>query len=564
MAPQQHKIMRQVLELGGCPEGTAPKLQAALREAYYRDLLPLLDRACAKAGRPGRIDRIDRLEIDLGAVALEPLGAALGDRLAAVVDRALATAINAAPAVDGDLELFAQHARTGSVPWWADRGDRGLLDAALQRLLARDPQSLRESLLAQRDADRVWRRLALSYSDFLLAELAAVLAHDAVAAPTWQALCAALRADHGPGVRQAWWEEALGAAGAAAAAGITGAGLGQGILVRLARRRGTDLPALRAALRRRFFDEAAAAAAPGGAAGLWRDWAGDDLTTAAAPETPPAAAESPSHGVRTLLRLQAGGAPEAAAWARLLAMQDRLPAPLRARAESALGATGGEGGHGAAAMAALDELLRMTVERGRVAVPLTAPLPASANGGREPRRASDRDRNAGFNAADAVAVDNAGLVLVWPFLATFFERLGLAADGRFADEAAAQRGVGLLQFIAAGDGEPPEALLPLNKVLCGLAPDSVFDFGAPIATTETAACEELLGAVIAHATLLQGMSIAGLRANFLLRPGSLGARDGHWLLRVERLAQDVVVDRMPWSVRFVKLPWMAELMQVEW
>jgi hypothetical protein len=60
------------------------------------------------------------------------------------------------------------------------------------------------------------------------------------------------------------------------------------------------------------------------------------------------------------------------------------------------------------------------------------------------------------------------------------------------------------------------------------------------------------------------MSIDGFRGSFLLRKGQLGARDGDWLLRVERETHDIVLDRFPWSARIVRLPWMQAILHVEW
>ena len=69
---------------------------------------------------------------------------------------------------------------------------------------------------------------------------------------------------------------------------------------------------------------------------------------------------------------------------------------------------------------------------------------------------------------------------------------------------------------------------------------------------------------VQQAPILNEMSIAGFRGSFRLRKGELGARDGNWLLRVERETHDIVLDRFPWSVQVVKLPWMESRMQVEW
>ena len=44
----------------------------------------------------------------------------------------------------------------------------------------------------------------------------------------------------------------------------------------------------------------------------------------------------------------------------------------------------------------------------------------------------------------------------------------------------------------------------------------------------------------------------------------LSERDGGWLLRVERETYDVVLDHLPWSAAFIKLPWMDDLLRVEW
>jgi hypothetical protein len=169
-----------------------------------------------------------------------------------------------------------------------------------------------------------------------------------------------------------------------------------------------------------------------------------------------------------------------------------------------------------------------------------------------------------FSQADEIAVANAGLVILWPFLASFFTHLGLVEERQFKDLPAHQRGVGLLQFLAAKQADPAEYLLPLNKVLCGLEPKHVFDFGPPLRKNEQKECTSLLKAVIAQAPILHNMSPDGFRGNFLLRRGQLSVRDGLWLLRVERQTYDIVLERFPWSWQWVKLPWMETPLQIEW
>ena len=159
---------------------------------------------------------------------------------------------------------------------------------------------------------------------------------------------------------------------------------------------------------------------------------------------------------------------------------------------------------------------------------------------------------------------NAGMVILWPFLGELFERLGLAHEKKIVDENARHRGVALLHYLATGDVSPPEYLLPLNKLLCGMGQDAVFELDAPLTDEETAECNDFLTSVIAQAPILHNMSIAGFRGSFLLRGGILSLKYGSWLLRVERETHDIVLDRFPWGFQWVILPWMEEPLRVEW
>lgn len=169
-----------------------------------------------------------------------------------------------------------------------------------------------------------------------------------------------------------------------------------------------------------------------------------------------------------------------------------------------------------------------------------------------------------YGDSEDVYVENAGLVILWPFLGPLFERLELLADRRFKDGGARHRAVGLLQYLVTEDRSPPEYQVLLARVLCGMDAKEVFDFGPPVTEAEAEECSGMLAAVIASAPVLKEMSIAGFRGSFLLRKGVLGTRDGSWLLRVERVTYDVVLDRFPWGMGWVKLPWMDAPLSVEW
>jgi hypothetical protein len=166
--------------------------------------------------------------------------------------------------------------------------------------------------------------------------------------------------------------------------------------------------------------------------------------------------------------------------------------------------------------------------------------------------------------ADAVYVDNAGLILLWPFLTNLFERLELTEDNQFVSRQAMHRAVGLLQHLTTGEAEPQEYQVVLFKVMCGMELTEIFQFGDSVTSAESEECTQLLTAALLHGQVFGELPIEAFRQSFLMRKGSLSARDGLWLLRVERAAEDAALLRLPWSTSWVKLPWLASPLQVEW
>ena len=166
---------------------------------------------------------------------------------------------------------------------------------------------------------------------------------------------------------------------------------------------------------------------------------------------------------------------------------------------------------------------------------------------------------------DELYVEDAGLVILWPFLERFFLRVGLLDDElRFVDEPASMQAIALLAQLAREDPDPPEFTLPLAKLLVGRDPTASFTLERPLSAVHVAEGERLLAAVIAHATILRDMPVADFRAAFLRRPAALCTRDGAWTLQVEGRAHDLVLARFPWAWSWLKLPWMPGPLRVEW
>jgi hypothetical protein len=164
--------------------------------------------------------------------------------------------------------------------------------------------------------------------------------------------------------------------------------------------------------------------------------------------------------------------------------------------------------------------------------------------------------------AGALLVDNAGLVLLHPFMPRFFNSLEIADGDELVEPG---RALSLLHHVATGELTAPELQLTLDKVLCDVPLDEPVEADVGLTEAETAEAKALLEAAIHHWEALRATSPDALRGEFLMRPGVLTTDiDDGWLLRVEGRTADILLDQLPWGISMVKLPWMARMMRVEW
>ena len=176
---------------------------------------------------------------------------------------------------------------------------------------------------------------------------------------------------------------------------------------------------------------------------------------------------------------------------------------------------------------------------------------------------SDRKRPA-TEAPKIQYLQNAGLVLLHPFLVALFQATGITQDKEFTDEEARIRAVQLLHFLATGSDDTPEYALGMPKLLCGMAHDMPVDRQSLLSAAEREEGDAMLQAVVGHWGALGQASNDGLREGFLQREGKLSRRDGDWLLQVESKTIDILMGRLPWGLSVVKLPWMPEILHIEW
>lgn len=161
-------------------------------------------------------------------------------------------------------------------------------------------------------------------------------------------------------------------------------------------------------------------------------------------------------------------------------------------------------------------------------------------------------------------VNNAGLILLHPFISTYFTRLELMEKGQFITTEAQARAVHLLQYLAFTSTSNPEHELMLNKILCNYPLHESLPLEFVISEQEAALSSELLTVVIERSGKLSKSSVEGFRASFLQRDGIITETEKEWTMRVEQRGYDLILPSLPWSFGMIKFQWMDKPMIIEW
>lgn len=180
-------------------------------------------------------------------------------------------------------------------------------------------------------------------------------------------------------------------------------------------------------------------------------------------------------------------------------------------------------------------------------------------------------------ASVQIRVTLAGLCLVAPFLPSLFKQLNwLNSHHDFVNDDVQQQAIKQMYYVATGkqlfmpdtsSGHQPwvtEDELAMPRLLCGLPWHIPVQMTAPLQTSHTVEADSLLKSMISHWAALKNTGLDGFRGSFLCRNGLLTRMEQGWILRIEPMGIDVLLDTVPWGFRNIKLPWMAESLTVEW
>lgn len=166
-------------------------------------------------------------------------------------------------------------------------------------------------------------------------------------------------------------------------------------------------------------------------------------------------------------------------------------------------------------------------------------------------------------------IKNAGLILLAPFLIQLFKKINyIENNNKWINPAAQHKAVRLLSYVCYGKSNEGgwEHNWILDKILCGMPPDTVVIRQELLESEVLEMAVEMIKAAIEQWKVLKSTTPGGFRELFLIRDGKLNfdQEGGGWRLRVERKGQDALLERIPWGFSVVKLPWMADMILVEW
>ncbi|MDN3670813.1 contractile injection system tape measure protein [Echinicola jeungdonensis] len=169
--------------------------------------------------------------------------------------------------------------------------------------------------------------------------------------------------------------------------------------------------------------------------------------------------------------------------------------------------------------------------------------------------------NSNFNK-EPLHLSQAGLVLLHPFLKTFFQKTGLLGEKNNIQDP--EYATHLLHYVATKEEKGFEHQMLFEKYCCGIPLEKPINREVEISMGHQFMTEELLEAVRDHWKALKNTGTDTLRAEFLCRMGKLDLRGDHPKLHLERKTQDILLDQLPWNISMVKFPWKKELLFVEW
>ncbi|MCX8533023.1 contractile injection system tape measure protein [Chryseobacterium luquanense] len=174
---------------------------------------------------------------------------------------------------------------------------------------------------------------------------------------------------------------------------------------------------------------------------------------------------------------------------------------------------------------------------------------------------SHKDENS--NQDDGQYIQNAGLILIHPFIKTLFEYCDLLhpKTHQLIDPESCAH---LLHYIATGKTNAPEYDMTFEKFLCNIPINQTINRHIKLSRKHKTQAKNVIESVQHNWNPMKKSSVALLQNEFFQRSGKLVASDHDYTLTVERKTQDILLDKLGWGISMIKLPWQEKFILVNW
>ncbi|GGE41077.1 contractile injection system tape measure protein [Psychroflexus planctonicus] len=166
---------------------------------------------------------------------------------------------------------------------------------------------------------------------------------------------------------------------------------------------------------------------------------------------------------------------------------------------------------------------------------------------------------------DSAYISNAGLVILWPFLSTLFDKIGLIDGRKFKDDTCKQKAILISQYVINKNEKISESDLLLNKLLCGAEVNFFVDVTIEFTENEKNIANSLLVAVTKNWKELNNTSPQSLQDTFLKREGKLNkSGENNFELTVQTKPYDLLLKTIPWNIKMIQTAFMDNRLIVNW
>jgi len=169
------------------------------------------------------------------------------------------------------------------------------------------------------------------------------------------------------------------------------------------------------------------------------------------------------------------------------------------------------------------------------------------------------------DSSQYININNSGLVLLWPFLYSLFEKLGYIENKKFKSEDLRQKSILLTHYLVFKNIDFKEEELILNKIMLGVEISYEIDVSKKLSDIELEMCDSLIEGVIKNWDKMANTSPQTFRETFLVRNGVLNKKDSsNYSLYVEKKPYDIILTTIPWNIKRIQTLFMDNVINVEW